>query len=117
MPSSCKQDLLKYKASGLFDNSTGLADHYCANITLVLRDQVKEQRDNTKAGKYVQKQETKNKGARKKTTGTEHDMSTIEVKPVDSQTPDSQRSLYRMTLDFRLLNKVTLHAKYGGKLL
>ena len=90
LPSSCKQDLLKYRASGLFDNSTGLADHYCANITLVLRNQVKEQRDNTKAGKYVQKQETKNKGARKKTTGTEHDMSTIEVKPVDSQTPDSQ---------------------------
>merc|ERR1712074_113440 len=52
LPPSCKQDLLKYKASGLFELSTGLSDDYCANITLVLRNQIKEQRDNSKAGKY-----------------------------------------------------------------
>ena len=44
LPPSCKQDLMKYKSSGLFEISTGLADHYCANITLVLRNQIKEQR-------------------------------------------------------------------------
>ena len=29
LPLSCKQDLLKYKNSGLFENSTGKADFYC----------------------------------------------------------------------------------------
>ena len=61
LPPSCKQDLQKYKTSGLFELSTGLADDYCANITLVLRNQIKEQRDNTKAGKYVMRQENKKK--------------------------------------------------------
>ena len=53
LPASCKQDLLKYKDSGLFAASTGLADHYCSNLTLVLRNQVKEQRSNTKADKNL----------------------------------------------------------------
>ena len=57
LPASCKQDLLKYKDSGLFAHSTGLADNYCSNLTLVLRNQVKEQRSNTKADKNLQKHE------------------------------------------------------------
>ena len=101
LPPSCKQDLQKYKTSGLFELSTGLADDYCANITLVLRNQIKEQRDNTKAGKYVMRQENKKKLSPSK----------VETKQLDPSTPDSQRSLYRMTLDFRLLNKVTLNEK------
>jgi hypothetical protein len=35
----------------------------------------------------------------------------LETKPLDPSTPDSQRSLYRMTLNFRLLNKVTLNER------
>ena len=55
LPMSCKQDLLKYKQSGLFNDLTGLADKYCANITLVLRNQTKEIKKSSKADKYVQK--------------------------------------------------------------
>ena len=107
LPPSCKQDLLKYKASGLFELSTGLADHYCANITLVLRNQIKEQRDNSKAGKYVAKQESK----KQPRPPTNQPKAKSDPKPLDQATPDSQRSLYRMTLDFRLLNLVTLNEK------
>ena len=47
------------KKSGLFATSTGLADHYCSNLTLILRNQVKEQRSNTKADKNLQKHASK----------------------------------------------------------
>ena len=107
LPPSCKQDLLKYKDSGLFEISTGLSDDYCANITLVLRNQIKEQRDNSKAGKYVAKQEIK----RSQSPTTNKQPSKSDPTPLDPSTPDSQRSLYRMTLDFRLLNLVTLNEK------
>ena len=55
LPASCKQDLDKYMDSGLFQHSTGLADDFCANITLVLRNQIKEGKDTTKATKNLQK--------------------------------------------------------------
>ena len=97
LPESCKQDLLKYKDSGLFANSTGLADAYCSNLTLVLRNQVKEQRDNTKAGKNIQKHSQKT--------------SKTQTQPLSEGTPDSQRSLYRMTINFRAINQVTLNEK------
>ena len=98
MPASCKQDLLKYKDSGLFANSTGLADHYCSNLTLVLRNQVKEQRSNTKADKNLQKHANK----------AHPTPSKFDTQPLDSDsTSDAQRSLYRMTIDFRSINAVT----------
>ena len=56
LPPSCKQDLYKNKTAGLFAESTGKADFYCSNLTFVLRNQVKEQRANTKADKNLQKQ-------------------------------------------------------------
>jgi hypothetical protein len=59
LPPSCKADLLKYKKSGLFEHSTGGSDDYCANLTLVLRNQVKEQRSNTKADKNLHKKKHK----------------------------------------------------------
>ena len=59
LPASCKQDLFKYKESSLFAHSTCLADKYCSNLTLVLRNQVKEQRSNTKADKNLQKSNKK----------------------------------------------------------
>ena len=88
---------MKYKDSRLFANSTGLADAYCSNLTLVLRNQVKEQRDNTKAGKNIQKHSQKT--------------SKTQTQPLSEGTPDSQRSLYRMTIDFRAINQVTLNEK------
>ena len=95
---SCKQDLLKYKDSGLFAHSTGLADHYCSNLTLVLRNQVKEQRSNTKADKNLQKHANK----------AHPTPSKLDTQPLDSDsTSDAQRSLYRMTIDFRSVNAVT----------
>ena len=53
LPPSCKQDLLKYKNSGLFIDSTGKADFYCSNLTFVLRSQIKEQKANSKADKNM----------------------------------------------------------------
>ena len=61
LPPSCKQDLFKYKDSGLFADSTGKADHYFSNLIFVLRNQVKEQRTNSKADKNLQKQANKAK--------------------------------------------------------
>ena len=58
LPQSCKQDLLKYKTAGLFAESTGKADLYCSNLTFFFRNQVKEQRVNSKADKNLQKQQT-----------------------------------------------------------
>ena len=55
LPKSCKRDLMNYLQSGLFEVSQGGSDTYCANITLVLRNQIKEQRCETKADKYLQK--------------------------------------------------------------
>ena len=96
LPMSCKQDLLKYKQAGLFNDSTGLADKYCANITLVLRNQVKEVKKSTKADKYVQK-----KSPTKVTVN--------ETRPLAPEMEQSEpsRSLYRMTIDFRDLNRAT----------
>ena len=100
LPSSCKQDLIKYKQSGLFNDSTGLADKYCANITLVLRNQTKEIKRATKADKYVQK-----KSPAKPTVQ--------ETRPLeaDSKETEPARSLYRMTIDFRNLNRATKNEK------
>ena len=105
LPASCKQDLLKYMQSGLFQHSTGLADDYCANITLVLRNQVKEGKDTTKATKNLQKQALKSQQASKPRTLQPEPKTQFRTEALDPATPDSQRSLYRMTLDFRLLNK------------
>ena len=103
LPDSCKQDLLKYKKSGLFANSTGLADHYCANLTLVLRNQVKEQRSNTKADKNLQKHASQT---------PINEQSKLETKKLTSDgVSESQRSLYRMTIDFRAINAVTTNEK------
>jgi hypothetical protein len=102
LPASCKQDLLKYNQSGLFATSSGLANHYCANLTLVLRNQVKEQRSNTKADKNIQKHANKSQPKPSK----------LETQPFDiDSTPDAQRSLYRMTKDFRSINAVTTNEK------
>ena len=111
LPSSCKQDLVKYMDSGLFQHSTGLADDYCANITLVLRNQIKEGKDTTKATKNLQKQALKSQKAPKTRTLQPEQKTQLRTEPLDPATPDSQRSLYRMTLDFRLLNRKTLNEK------
>ena len=97
LPPSCKQDLLKYKQSELFADSTGKADFYCSNLTFVLRNQVKEQRANSKADKNLQKQQLK---AMPKP-------SQLATQPLPTIVKDSERSLYRMTIDFRQINAVT----------
>jgi hypothetical protein len=69
---------------------------------LVLRNQVKEQRSNTKADKNNQKHANKSQPKPSKQ----------ETQPLDSDsTPDAQRSLYRMTIDFRSINAVTTNEK------
>ena len=100
LPSSCKQDLYKYKDAGLFSDSTGLADKYCANITLVLRNQIKEIKKSTKADKYIQRK-------------SPNKVSVEETRPLEPEKKDSQssRNLYRMTIDFRDLNRATLNEK------
>ena len=100
LPLSCKQDLLKYKQSGLFNDSTGLTDKYCANITLVLRNQTKEIKRATKADKYVMKKSP--------SKVTVEETRPLEPEPKEGETP---RSLYRMTIDFRNLNKATKNEK------
>ena len=100
LPLSCKQDLIKYKQSGLFNDSTGLADKYCANITLVLRNQTKEIKRATKADKYVMKKSP--------TKVTVEETRPLESEPKEGEKP---RSLYRMTIDFRNLNKATKNEK------
>ena len=100
LPKSCKKDLMKYLQSGLFDHSQGGSDSYCSNITLVLRNQVKEQRCETKADKYLLKQQKNNS------------ITKVETQPLQIDPPDdSGKSLYRMTLDFRQINRVTLNEK------
>jgi hypothetical protein len=100
LPKSCKQDLMKYLASGLFEHSQSGTDHYCSNITLVLRNQIKEQRCETKADKYLVKH-TKN-----------DPISKLETKPLKIDASEqSEKSLYRMTLDFRMINQITLNEK------
>ena len=100
LPSSCKQDLYKYKDAGLFSDSTGLADKYCANITLVLRNQIKEIKKSTKADKYIQRKTT-------------NKVSVEETRPLEPEKKDGQtsRNLYRMTIDFRDLHRATLNEK------
>ena len=101
LPPSCKQDLLKYKDAGLFANSTGMADHFCSNLTFVLRNQVKEQNKPTKADKNL----------------TKHSKPTIiDTRPLETDkfsvaAPENQRSLYRMTIDLRNLNAVTTNQR------
>ena len=97
LPPSCKQDLLKYKDAGLFANSTGKADYFCSNLTFVLRNQIKEQNKPTKADKNL----------------TKHSNPTIiETRPLETiGAPENQRSLYRMTIDFRNLNSVTTNQR------
>ena len=102
LPPSCKQDLLKYKDSGLFANSTGRADHFCSNLTFVLRNQIKEQNKPTKADKNLIKQALKNSPK----------PSVTETRPIHTgDAPENQRSLYRMTIDFHQLNAVTTNQR------
>ena len=49
---------MNYLQSGLFEISQGGSETYCANITLVPRNQIKEQRCETKVDKYMQKQQS-----------------------------------------------------------
>ena len=102
LPPSCKSDLLKYKQSGLFEHSTGGSDDYCSNLTLVLRNQVKEQRSNTKADQNLQK----------KASQKSQSPSKVEKQPLPTSDPTKpEKSLYRMTIDFRSINLVTLNEK------
>ena len=84
----------------MFAESTGKADFYCSNLTFVLQNQVREQRANTKADIFLQKQAARSQQKSKVATQT-----------LDNDLPDSQRSLYRMTIDFRQINSVTLNQK------
>ena len=91
---------MKYLQSGLFEYSQGGSDSYCSNITLVLRNQIKEQRCEMKADKYLLKQQ-KNDPITK-----------LETQPLQSDaSDDSGKSLYRMTLDFHMINQITLNEK------
>ena len=102
LPPSCKADLLKYKKSGLFEHSTGGSDDYCANLTLVLRNQVREQRSNTKADKNLHKNTKKEPQPPSK----------VETQPLpDGDLAKPEKSLYRMTIDFRSINLITLNEK------
>ena len=102
LPPSCKADLLKYKKSGLFEHSTGGSDDYCSNLTLVLRNQVREQRSNTKADKNLLKN-TKN---------APQPPSKVETQPLpNNDLAKPEKSLYRMTIDFRSINLITLNEK------
>jgi hypothetical protein len=71
-------------------------------LTLVLRNQVKEQRSNTKADKYLLKN----------TTQEPQSPAKVEKQPLPTSDPAKQeKSLYRMTIDFRAINQVTLNEK------
>ena len=58
LPKPCKCDLVNYLQSGLFEVSQSGGDKYCANMTLVLRNQIREQQCDTKADKYLQRHKT-----------------------------------------------------------
>ena len=92
LPASCKADINTYKDAGLFEPSTGRQDTCCANITLVRRSINKSLTKATKADKYIQRQIEK----------TVHD-----TLPIDD--PSLTPATYRMTIDFRHLNRVTLN--------
>ena len=92
LPASCKADINTYKDAGLFEPSTGRQDTFCANITLVRRSINKSLTKATKADKYIQRQIDK----------TVHD-----TLPIDD--PSLTPATYRMTIDFRHLNRVTLN--------
>ena len=112
LPESCVYDLQRYRDAGLFSISEGMADKFCANITLVLRSSIKESKDTSKATRYINKQtERKNRKAKCHHSDYQQNESEppIENHPLD--TLPQQRSLYRMTIDFRDLNKVTLNEK------
>ena len=121
LPESCVYDLQKYREAGLFAISEGMADKFCANITLVLRSSVKESKDTSKATKYINKQaskkdhQTKNQQGKKTHATNQADPSSQRSNERKGnnlpQEECSQRSLYRMTIDFRDLNKVTLNEK------
>ena len=121
LPESCVYDLQKYREAGLFAISEGMADKFCANITLVLRSSVKESKDTSKATKYINKQaskkdhQTRTQQGKKAHTTNQADPSSQRSDERNgnnlSQEECSQRSLYRMTIDFRDLNKVTLNEK------
>ena len=96
LPDSCKKDIQKYKTAGLFELSTGKQDQYCANITLVRRSQNKAIKKETKADKFISQQ------ALKKTQK--------DTRPL-TKAPEDESSLFRMTVDFRALNKVSKNEK------
>ena len=87
-------------------------------MTFVLRNQVKEQRANTKADKNLQKQAKKADPTHSsfdiKTSKGENAQkpSTFDTQSLESDNAnDAQRSLYRMTIDFRQINAVTTNQK------
>ena len=86
--------------SGLFEISQGGSDTYCANITLLLCNQIKEQRCESKTDKYLLKQQSS------------APLSKLDTQPLKlDDSADSGKSLYRMTLDFRMINQITLNEK------
>ena len=87
---------MKYLQSGLFEYSQGGSDSYCANITLVLRNQIKEQRCETKADKNLLKQQ-KNEPITK-----------LETQPLQSDTSDNSGKLSTENSEINLSIKLLL---------
>ena len=96
IPESAYLDLMKYKQSVVFCDSVSGADRYLANITLTRRPSARELKFSTKADKYLSRLSDKASNSKKDDNN-----------PV----PPSQveRQLYRITLDYRDLNRATLN--------
>ena len=86
---------MKYKDSGVFCDSKSGADKYLANITLTWRMSARALKSSTKADKYLSLLSDKSSNSKKN-----------DKNPASSQV---ERQLYRITLDYRNLNRATLN--------
>ena len=92
LPDSAWEDLQSYRANNVFAIADEGIDRYTANITLTKRPATKEQKFSTKADKNADKVNRKK-----------------QEKPTEPPKETSQRQLYRLSIDFRSVNKATLN--------
>ena len=102
LPDSAWLDLQAYRDNAVFDLADEGIDKYCANIMLTKRPTTKEQKFSTKADKNAAKINLKN-------SSSNQDPQSAQV-PSDIQMhQEKQRQLYRLSIDFRSVNKATLN--------
>ena len=92
LPDLAWEDLQLYKANNVFSIADEGIDQFTANITLTKRPATKEQNFSTKADKTADKIKRKNR-----------------EKSADQPKETAQRQLYRLSIDFRSVNKATLN--------